>query len=192
MDHQNTIGHEPVNLLSPTIALLERVVGAITNVAMAVSAAGVLLCLALITYSVVMRYAFNSPPAWVDDTVGFTLAGIVMLAAASTLRQGGHIGVDILTAGLGARGKRWAEAWAMLTVLAVSLILIVNGWETVIFSRMLGIMSAGNVEIPVYLLQLLIPLGGVMMLLVALEALIRLAAGASPPATHAHHIEDAE
>jgi len=36
------------------------------------------------------------------------------------------------------------------------------------------------VEIPVYWVQLLLPLGGLMMALVALEALARIAAGAPP------------
>jgi TRAP-type C4-dicarboxylate transport system permease small subunit len=48
------------------------------------------------------------------------------------------------------------------------------------FSRTLGIVAEGNVEIPVYWVQLLLPLGGLMMALVALEALARIAAGAPP------------
>ncbi|HJS36541.1 MAG TPA: TRAP transporter small permease subunit, partial [Burkholderiales bacterium] len=72
------------------LALAARLLGALTRAAVAVSAAGVLVSLALIAWAVVMRYAFNRPPAWVDDAVGFLLVLIVMLAAAQVLRRGEH------------------------------------------------------------------------------------------------------
>jgi TRAP-type C4-dicarboxylate transport system permease small subunit len=162
------------------VAGLGRAIGWITNAAMALSALGILASLVMVTYAVVMRYVFNSAPTWVDDSVGFILVAVVMLSAATTLRQGGHINVDMLTDRLGARGKRRAEIWATFSVLLVSLILIVNGWQTAMSSRAIGISTSGNVELPVYLLELLLPLGGVLMLLVSLEGLLRLALGLPP------------
>jgi TRAP-type C4-dicarboxylate transport system permease small subunit len=170
-------------MMARALALVARVLGALTQAAIAASAAGVLVSLALIAWAVVMRYALNRPPAWVDDAVGFLLVGIVMLAAAQVLRRGEHIGVDVLTSRLGPAARRWADAWGALAALAVALILLVNGWQTAMFSRQLGILAEGNVEIPVYLVQLFLPLGGAMMALVALEALARLAAGATPVET---------
>src|SRR5689334_2965974 len=132
----------------------ERIVAAITWIATALSATGVLAALAFVAYGVVMRYVFNRAPTWVDDTVGYMLVGIVMLGAASTLRQGAHISVDILTTRLTGKRRRIADAWSMLAVLAFSIVLIVNGWQTVMFDRMLGLNTTGNVEIPVFWLQL--------------------------------------
>jgi TRAP-type C4-dicarboxylate transport system permease small subunit len=145
------------------------------------SAAALLVSLALIAWAVVMRYALNRPPAWVDDAVGFLLVGIVMLAAAQVLRRGEHISVDLLASRLSPRARRWADAWAALAALAAGLVLAANGWSTAMFSRSLGIVAEGNVEIPVFWVQLALPLGGAMMALVALESLARLAAG-EPPA----------
>ena len=162
------------------LAFVERALGAVNRAATAVSAAGVLASLALIAWAVVMRYVFNRPPVWTDDVVGFTLVGIVMLAAAQSLRRGEHIGVDILVGRLGPRGAAWAQAWSSISVAAVSLILIVNGWQTAMFARQLGVLTEGRVEIPVFWLQLFLPLGGLMMLLVSLETLARLAAGLPP------------
>lgn len=169
------------------LALAARLLGALTRAAVAVSAAGVLASLALISWAVVMRYAFNRPPAWVDDAVGFLLVGIVMLAAAQVLRRGEHIGVDLLATRLSPPVRRWADAWAALAALAAALVLVVNGWSTAMFSRQLGIVAEGNVEIPVFWVQLFLPLGGLMMALVALESLARLAARAAP-AESAHAI----
>lgn len=167
------------------LRVLGRVIVLVNKAMLGVSALGVLVSLALIGWSVVMRYVFGRPPVWVDEVVGFMLVGIVMLAAAQCLRRGEHIGVDLLTARLSPRGKAWAQAWASLSVVVVSVILIVNGWQSAMFARKLGILTEGNLEIPVFWLQLFLPLGGVMMLLVALEALARQAAGLPPLAAPA-------
>jgi C4-dicarboxylate transporter, DctQ subunit len=172
--------------MTRALALAARALGALSQAATALSALGVLASLALIAWAVVMRYAFNRPPAWVDDAVGFLLVLIVMLAAAQVLRRGEHIGVDLLTTRLSPRAQRWAQAWAALGALAASLVLVLNGWNTALFSRQLGIVAEGNVEIPVYLVQLALPLGGLMMALAALEALARIAAGAPPLAVPKH------
>jgi TRAP-type C4-dicarboxylate transport system permease small subunit len=160
--------------------VVARLLGALTQAAAALSAALVLVSLALIAWAVLMRYALNRPPAWVDDTVGFMLVGVVMLAAAQVQRRGEHIGVDLLAARLSARGRRWMDAWAAAASLAAAAVLVVNGWSTAMFSRMLGIVAEGNVEIPVFWIQLALPLGGAVMGLVALESLARLAAGMPP------------
>lgn len=192
VSHKTLACGEPVNVGIPVVALLERFVGFVMKLSMAISAVGVLICLGLISYSVLMRYVFHSPPTWVDDTVGFILAAIVMFAAAPTLRQGGHISVDMLIGLVGAQGKRRAALWSTLSSLLVSAILVVNGWDTVVASKMFGITTTGNVEIPVYLLQILVPVGGASMLLVALEALVRQWAGAPSLDTHSHLPEDAQ
>ena len=159
------------------LALIARAIGAINAAAVAVSAACILVSLGLIAWAVVMRYVFNRPPVWTDEVVGFLLVAIVMLAAAQSLRRGEHIGVDILIARLGPRGSFWAQLWSSVSVLVVALIFIVNGWRTAMFSRQIGVLTEGNLEIPVFWLQLFLPLGGLMMLLVSLEAIARLLAG---------------
>lgn len=174
----------------PALVAFERTVGAITGIATALSAAGVLAALAFVAYGVVMRYVFNDAPAWVDDTVGYMLVGIVMLAAATALRQGAHISVDILTGKLTGSSRRIADAWSMLAVLAFSIVLIVDGWQTAMFSKTLGLNTTGNVEMPVFWLQLLMPLGGVLLLLASIEGLLRIALGV--PLPHDPHPEDVE
>lgn len=168
-----------------------RVLGRVTRwllaLAIGTSAAAVLVSLLLIGWSVVMRYAFNRAPVWVDDLVGFLLVAIVMLAAAQVLRRGEHIGVDVFTERLGPRGARWAQAWALAAALVVALILVVNGWQTALQSRQFGVVTEGRLEWPVWLLMLLLPAGGALMALVAVEALWRLALGLPPVATPLTH-----
>ena len=184
-------GHAPAATVVPAaLGAIGRLVGLLTSAAMGASALGVLVSLCLIAYGVVMRYVFNDAPGWVDDSVGFLLVATVMLATPATLRRGGHIGVDMLTERLRGGAKRLADLWATLAVAVVSSILIVNGWETAMSSRELGILTSGNVEIPAWQLQIFLPLGGALMLLVCMEALLRIACGAPSLAQASHHGEE--
>lgn len=141
------------------------------------STAGVLVALALISWAVVMRYALNSAPIWVDEFVGLLLVGIVMLATGESLRKGEHFGVDILTCRLKGRARTVASAWSSIAVLAAAAILVINGWQAAMFSRTLGVLTEGHLEWPIYLLMLFLPLGGLLLAVNAIEALLRLGFG---------------
>lgn len=161
----------------PALHMLGHVVRVLSGAAMAVAAASLLASLGLIGWAVVMRYAFNAAPVWVDEVVGFLLVAIVMLAAARTLREGGHIGVDLLVERLSPRATHWARAWAALATAVIALVLIVNGWGTAKLARMLGLLTEGSLEWPTWLLMLLMPVGGALLLLAAVEAFWRALAG---------------
>lgn len=177
--------HEPAALAEgPALRLIRKAIHALNATAVALSALGILAALSLIGWSVIMRYVFNRPPVWVDEVVGFLLVAIVTLACADVLRRGEHIGVDIFTSMLGPKGRRWAHAWGSLAAVLTSLVFVINGWETAMFSRMLGIVTEGNLELPLYWLILFLPLGGLLMLLSALEALLRAVWGAAPVFEH--------
>jgi TRAP-type C4-dicarboxylate transport system permease small subunit len=177
---------------SPALRLLGRVVNALATAAMAVAALALLLSLALIGWAVVMRYAFNAAPIWVDDVVGFLLVAIVMLAAADTLRRGEHIGVDLLITNLPSRGRRWVAAWAALATALIAAVLVWNGWGAAMLAKMLGMVTEGALEWPSWLLMLLMPLGGVLLLLTAVEAFWRAIAGAPPAVAPRAFSTDAE
>ncbi|MDH5540328.1 MAG: TRAP transporter small permease [Rhizobacter sp.] len=176
----------------PALRALGRVVSALAAVGMALAASGLLISFVLIGWAVVMRYAFNAAPIWVDEVVGFLLVAIVLLAAAQTLRRGEHIGVDLLTDRLSARSKRWTSAWAALATGIIAGVLIVNGWETASLARRLGLLTEGSLEWPTWWLMLLMPVGGTLLLLAAVEALWRTVVGAPPLRAPAHGEADAE
>ncbi len=159
--------------------IFSAAVAGLFTVAMAFSAVCVLVALALIGYSVVVRYFVGAPSLWIDEVVGFLVVGIVMFGAACALREGRHIGVDLVTELMSPRWQRWAQIWSMAVVLVLSIFLIVNGWQTAMFSKSIGMVTQGYLELPMYQLQLLIPLGGFLLALAAIDSLLRLACGAS-------------
>jgi len=160
------------------LALLSGLVSRLAAVAMAISALAMLLSFALIGWAVIMRYLFNDAPVWVDDLVGIALVAIVMLAATQSLRHSEHIGVDILVSRLAPPARRLARVWAALATIAISLVLIINGWETAMLARTLGLVTEGALEWPTWMLMLLMPIGGALLLLAAIEVLWRSLIGA--------------
>lgn len=169
----------------PALRALARVVRVLAAAAIGLAAAGLLAALALIGWAVILRYGFSAAPVWVDEVVGFLLVAIVMLAAAETFRRGEHIGVDLLVGRLGRTGRRWAMGWAAVATLAVTAMLVVNGWETADLARTLGLVTEGHLEWPTWWLMLFMPLGGALLALAALETLWRALADALP-AAHGH------
>jgi C4-dicarboxylate transporter DctQ subunit len=154
----------------------DRVVGWLSMLGLALAASTLLTSLALIVYSVGMRYFVNRPEAWVDEAVGYLLVASVMLAAAAALRDGEHICVDIVTEKLSSRGRRLIALAGLIAVVATAALLVLEGYGTVEFSRMVGLRSNGYLALPLWIPQLLIPIGAVLLGLAAIAALF------TPPA----------
>ncbi|HFD16113.1 MAG TPA: TRAP transporter small permease [Rhodospirillales bacterium] len=136
---------------------------------------------ALIAYSVVMRYLANRPQTWTDELAGYLMVLIVMLGVGEAARRGDHIGVDLVTRKLGPRGRRWARIWGWSSTILVAAVLFRSSLEMVGFSRMVGLMSEGYVEVPVWIPQSALVLGmGLLLLVAASRLLLELLRGPDP------------
>lgn len=68
-------------------------------------------------YEVVMRYGFDSPTIWVNESIQILFGFYFLLGGSYTLLHRGHVRVDLLLHGLSARGKRNANIFAMLVAI---------------------------------------------------------------------------
>lgn len=141
----------------------ERAVAFLAETAFALATLLVLVDLVLLGASVTARYLVNMPITWSDEIVALSLTAITMLAAPKVLLDRGHIEVDILTSMARGRLSLAVRIWSSLAVLAVALLLIFNGWSTAMFSRMIGLLTEGYLELPLWPLQLLLPVGGALL-----------------------------
>ena len=151
---------------------VDRLVRALARLGIALAAAALLASMFLIGYSVVMRYFINRPVAWVDELSGYLLVAAVMLAAADALLEGEHIAVDILTERLSARGRHATLLGGLVAVALSALLLTYEGIDMVGFSKMVGLMSNGYLAVPMWIPQLLVPIGAALMLAAALVAFV--------------------
>ncbi len=167
---------------------VDRLIGGLCRLGVWLAGGLLLVSLALVSYSVAMRYFANRPVPWVDELVGYLLVAGVMLSAGEVMRRGEHIAVDLITERLPAGGKRVAEVLALVAVTVAGLALLVQGIDTVAFSQLLGIRSTGYLAVPIAWPQSLIPVGGALLALAALGGLLRLALGL--PASTGAPVED--
>jgi C4-dicarboxylate transporter DctQ subunit len=150
----------------------DRVVAWLAKLGLALASTALLTSLALIVYSVAMRYFINRPQAWIDEAVGYLLVASVMLAAGAALRDGEHICVDIVTEKLSPRGRHGIVLVGLVAVAVTAGLLVFEGYGTVEFSRMVGLRSNGYLALPLWIPQLLIPIGAAVLGLAAIAALI--------------------
>jgi C4-dicarboxylate transporter, DctQ subunit len=166
------------------LRLIDRVIGLVCWAGLALSAAVLLTSFGLVVYSVGMRYLLGRPVPWVDEMVGYLLVALVMLAAADAMRRGEHIAVDLITDRLPPAGKTIMTVVALVAVTFCGAVLVIAGLETAAFTQLLGIRSTGYLNVPMHIPQLLIPVGGGLLALAAIGALLRMAIGLQPDVEH--------
>lgn len=164
-------------------ALARRVSAAVAWISWAaavLAAAVTLACFALVCGVVVARYFFGIVPPWSDEVGGWLIVVLVMLAVGEAQRRGEHIGVDLLLERLRGRPRRLLQGFGILCLGIAAAVLVWQGWEAAAFSRMIGAMPLSIGAVPLWLIQVFVPIGAGLMLLVAMAQLLGLAAGQEP------------
>lgn len=94
-----------------------------------VAGVGLMLTLALIFVSVIMRYVFAMPMAGVNEIVQLASVGIVMLALPWCTAENAHVGVDVFDAHIGRWGRFGGDIQARVIG---ALILAVLVWRAIL------------------------------------------------------------
>jgi len=155
---------------------IDRAVRGMSALALHLAAAACLTCLALMCYGVAMRYALNAPQPWIDHVVGWLVVAIVMFAAPAAQLHGEHVAVDTLLERTRGGTRHAFAAFSLLWVAGTCAVMIWEGWATVAFSYMTGRMTELH-PVPLWWIQVLVPVGFVLMLVAVLAQLLRIARG---------------
>ena len=157
----------------PATSVLYHLIVSVSKLAAAVGAGVVVLMMLVVAYSVVNRYILNTPITWTDELSGYLVVALVMLGAADALRRGDHISVDLITSRLTKRSKRFVEIWGYTVVIVFSSVLLISSKRTIDYSINFEIVSEGYLEVPIWIPQSFLILGGSLVFLVALAKLTR-------------------
>ncbi len=125
----------------------------------------------VVFYDTVMRYAFNKGNVALQELEWHLFAMVFLLGAAYTLKQGGHVRVDIIFMNLSKKTKAWIDflgIFIFLIPFCVMVILstkgfIMNSWAVREVSPDPGGLGAR------YLLKAMIPLGFSFLIIQALS-----------------------
>jgi TRAP-type mannitol/chloroaromatic compound transport system permease small subunit len=126
------------------------------------------LGMVLVTFSVViLRYLFQSGSIALQESVTYLHASVFMLGAAYTLKQDGHVRVDILYQRFTMRTRAWIDLLGtLLLMFPVCLFILFSSLEYVATSWSIqeGSREAGGLD-GVFLLKTAIPVMAILLLL---------------------------
>lgn len=159
---------------TPLVAVADRIDR--LNAAIGRAAAWCVLVMVGVQFLVVvLRYVFGIGSIWLQESVIYAHAALILLAAGWTLWAGGHVRVDIFYAGMRARKKAWVDlAGALLLLMPFMLALVFLSLPYVSRSWMIFERSREVGGIPlVWLLKTLIPLFAILLGLQGIAQAIR-------------------
>lgn len=153
-----------------------RIVDRLLGAALAALMVGMVVS---VTWQVLSRYLFVVPAAWTEELARFLLIWIGTLGAAYAYRNGSHLGLDLLPAGLeGASRERLIRLTHFVCMLFAAAVLVVGGGSLVSMTWELKQYSAA-MGLPIAYVYAVIPASGLFICLFALVGMLDPAAGDS-------------
>ncbi|UCF92516.1 MAG: TRAP transporter small permease [Desulfobacterales bacterium] len=125
----------------------------------------ILAMMLLISYDVFSRYLLNSPVLFSDEISGYMLVFIGFIGAASALKDGRHISVDILVARLKPKAQVRLQVITSILSLAVLVIFCWHSWVMVYRSFERNVRVPSILLTPLWIPQMLISIGSVFLIL---------------------------
>lgn len=151
----------------------DRVLTRIENV-LAASTLGLAAVIAIV--AVLLRYVFGVFLFWSEEAIIYLIIYSTFLGAVVTLRHNEHVNVDILAAFLKARGRR-ALAVVAAAVTVVYLVCVGYFAWLLLFEPFSTSTITPSLKLPLWVVEAAVPIGLTLMLLRALEMLVRNARG---------------
>jgi C4-dicarboxylate transporter DctQ subunit len=139
---------------------------------------GVLLTTASLVLfaNVVARYVFNWGFPWAEELVRYEIIWMVFLGGSIAARQGLHIGVDLLVRFAPVPLRKPIDILINLISLTFCLLILYYGASLISQTKMFGQVSPA-LQVPMWMVQLAIPLGAGLMALRFAQQIWRLLVG---------------
>ena len=131
------------------------------------SVASIVAMLGVTAVNVIGRYFLSTPLRGAEEMTGFLVVASVMFGAAEAHRRGEHIAIDVIEGAFPPALRAPMAILGHLAVIAFAVAMAWTGWETVAFSRSFGVYSPGYTQMPMWIVQLPLVIGGAMLALVA-------------------------
>jgi len=143
----------------------EHALNLINRVMAFLAALAIIFMMLAIAYSVVLRYVWDKPVAWVLEISSYLMLYITFLGTGWLLMQDGHVEVDLFLANATPRTKAVFKAITFVGGAVVGFILTWKGALVTIDYFQRNVMVMGILDTPQFLLIGIIPIGGILLLL---------------------------
>jgi TRAP-type C4-dicarboxylate transport system permease small subunit len=161
--------------LSTRVRLLDRLYAA-----GGILAAILLVLIALFTLAQVVGRLLGILVPDAGELAGYAMAGATFLALASTFRSGGHIRVNLLLAHVPPGLRRALEIWCLALFVLIGGMFAVFSVQQVLDSHSFGDVSTGMITIPLWIPQLSMALGAILLEIALIEEFVNVVRGREP------------
>lgn len=151
---------------------LRRVLDSLYDAAGVVSALCLVAILLVIVAQMVARWSSLTFPGGAEYA-GYLMASASFLAFAHALNHGAHIRVNLLLTALGPN-KFWGELWCLVIATAASTYVAWYAVKLVYWSRKLGDVSQGQDETMLWIVQLPMAVGAILLAICFADNLVTL------------------
>jgi C4-dicarboxylate transporter DctM subunit len=132
----------------------------------------IFVCVAvMVVIEVTARYIFKSPTSWVNEMINYFTIAASFLLFPYTLKEKGHTRVDFITATLSKSSEYLLELFTICLGILFTFVLTWFGAKMVLASYSMGEVSQ-VLQLPLWIVQIFVPLGSFLMLLQLLKFLI--------------------
>lgn len=151
---------------------VRRVLDFIYKLCGGIAAVFLVILLAVIVLQMVARWTGNVFPGS-TDYAGYCMAAASFFAMAYALNHGAHIRVNLLLSALGNK-RRWGEIWCFVVGTTLAVYFAYYAIKTTYWSKILNDISQGQDATPIWIPQLSMSIGTVVLALALADNLVRI------------------
>ncbi len=145
-----------------------------------VLAAILMVLIAAMTLAQVVGRLFGIVVPDAGELAGYAMAGATFLALAPTFRSGGHIRVNLLLAHVRPTLRRAFEIWCLAFLALVGGMFAAFSVQQVLDSYAFGDVSTGMLTIPLWIPQVSMALGAILLEIAVIEEFVGVLRGREP------------
>lgn len=146
----------------------------------AVLAAVFMVLIAALTLFQVIGRTLGTAVPDAGELAGYAMAASIFLALAHTFRGGGHIRVNLLLAHVRPRLRRALEYWCLGVLAIVGGLFAVFAVKLVMDSYSFGDVSTGMMSVPLWIPQISMALGAILLEIAVIEEFVHVVRGNKP------------
>ena len=102
---------------------------------------------------------------WAEEVIVYVAVWAVMIIASDLVRTNGHVRPDLVLRLMGPQAQRWVESFNCLIALAFTFGMVWYGWDVVSTALLLDQRSSSDLQFPIWIYYLALPVGGGLMFL---------------------------
>ena len=133
----------------------------------------IIITMLIMSTEVVMRYFLNRPLGWSVEISTYLLVYICYMAAPYVLKNERHVTMDIVYSVLPVHLKAWLDVITSFLIIVISLTITWYSWKVTMDLYQTGLLVHGTVEIPKYMIVLIILVSGLLLVIESTRRTIR-------------------